>query len=83
MTPDGRVIVVEMLITDHGPPSPAPLLDLDMRVMLTGERTAEEFAALFASTGLKLHSVTAHAVSFCGARGAMPVLAFSTEAHNT
>jgi O-methyltransferase domain/Dimerisation domain len=59
MTSDGRVVVVEMLITDQGPPSPAPLLDLDMLVMLTGkERTAEEFAALFASAGLKLYSVT-------------------------
>lgn len=59
MVPDGRVVVVEMLITDKGPPSPAPLLDLNMLVMLTGkERTTEEFAALFAKAGLKLHSVT-------------------------
>ncbi len=59
MTPDGRVVVAEMLITDKGPPSPAPLLDLNMLVMLTGkERTTEEFAALFAQSGLKFHSVT-------------------------
>lgn len=38
---------------------PAPLLDLNMLVMLTGkERTAEDFAALFARAGLKLHAVT-------------------------
>jgi O-methyltransferase domain/Dimerisation domain len=55
----GRVVVVEMLITDKGPPSPVALLDLNMLVMLTGkERTAEDFAALFAKAGLKLHSVT-------------------------
>lgn len=59
MVRDGRVVVVEMLITDNGPPSPAPLLDLNMLVMLTGkERTNEDFAALFAKAGLKLHAVT-------------------------
>jgi O-methyltransferase domain/Dimerisation domain len=59
MALDGRVVVVEMLITDKGPPSPAPLLDLNMLVMLTGkERTTEDFAALFAKAGLKLHAVT-------------------------
>jgi len=59
MSPDARVVVVEMLITDQGPPSPAPLLDLNMLVMLTGkERTADEFGALFAKAGLKLSGVT-------------------------
>jgi hypothetical protein len=59
MAPDGRVVVVEMLITDGGPPSPAPLLDLNMLVMLTGkERTAAEFGALFAKAGLALSGVT-------------------------
>ncbi len=59
MAQDGRVVVVEMLIIDKGPPSPAPLLDLNMLVMLTGkERTTEEFAALFEQAGLKFHAVT-------------------------
>jgi len=59
MVLDGRVVVVEMLITDKGPPSDAPLVDLNMLVMLTGkERTTDEFAALFAKAGLKLHAVT-------------------------
>ena len=59
MVPDGKVAVVEMLIAEGGPPSPAPLLDLNMLVMLTGrERTAEEFGALFAKGGLKLSGVT-------------------------
>ena len=56
---DGRLVVVEMLITDKGPPSPAPLLDVNMLVMHTGkERTSDDFAALFAQAGLKLHAVT-------------------------
>jgi hypothetical protein len=59
MTPDARVVVVEMIINDQGPPSPAPLLDLNMLVMLTGkERTADEISALFAKAGLKLSGVT-------------------------
>ena len=59
MAPSARVVVVEMLITSSGPPSPAPLLDLNMLVMLTGkERTADEFGALFAKAGLALKSVT-------------------------
>lgn len=59
MAPGGRVLVVEMLISDQGPPSPAPLLDLNMLVMLSGkERTADEFGALFAKAGLVLHAVT-------------------------
>jgi hypothetical protein len=59
MTPEARVVVVEMLIDEKGPPSPAPLLDLNMLVMLTGrERIAEEFGALFAKAGLRLAGVT-------------------------
>jgi hypothetical protein len=59
MAADARVVVAEMLITDQGPPSPAPLLDLNMLVMLTGkERTAAEFGALFAKAGLVLAGVT-------------------------
>ncbi len=59
MAPDGRVVVVEMLIAEGGPPSPAPLLDLNMLVNVNGkERTADEFAALFAKAGLALTSVT-------------------------
>jgi len=59
MAPNARVVVVEMLITSGGPPSPAPLLDLNMLVLLTGkERSADEFGALFAKAGLALKSVT-------------------------
>jgi O-methyltransferase domain/Dimerisation domain len=59
MPAGARLVVVEMLISDQGPPSPAPLLDLNMLVMLTGrERTAEDFGALFAKAGLTLAGVT-------------------------
>jgi hypothetical protein len=45
--------------TIRAPPSPAPLLDFNMLVMLTGkERTADEISALFAKAGLKLSGVT-------------------------
>ena len=59
MATDARVVVVEMLIGAGGPPSPAPLVDLNMLVLLGGkERTADEFGALFARAGLALTSVT-------------------------
>jgi hypothetical protein len=59
MAADAKVVVVEMPIVPEGPPSPAPLLDLNMLVMLTGkERTPDEYAALFARAGLRLSGVT-------------------------
>jgi hypothetical protein len=65
MAPNGRVVAIEMPIVDGGPPSPAPLLDVNMLVMLTGkERTPDEYAALFAASGLKLTSVTPTASPF-------------------
>jgi hypothetical protein len=58
MAAEGRVVVVEMPINSGGPPSPAPLLDLNMLVMLTGkERTPDEYGALFARAGLRLSAV--------------------------
>jgi SAM-dependent methyltransferase len=55
MKPGGRVVAVEMIIDEAGPPSPAPLLDLNMLVMLTGrERTADEFRTLFSRAELQL-----------------------------
>lgn len=59
MAPGAKVVVVEMVIDETGKPSPAPLMDLNMLVMLTGrERTAAEYGALFERAGLKLSSVT-------------------------
>jgi hypothetical protein len=58
MAPDGRIVVVEMVIDPDGPPSPAALLDLNMLVMLTGrERSIVEFEALFRRAGLRLAKV--------------------------
>jgi hypothetical protein len=58
-SPNAKVVVAEMVIGGKGPPSPAPLLDLNMLVMAGGkERTVEEFGKLFEAAGLKLAGVT-------------------------
>ncbi len=50
----GKVLVVEMVVSEDGKPSPAHLMDINMLVMLTGrERTATEYGALFKAAGLK------------------------------
>jgi hypothetical protein len=60
ITPDGKLLVIEMTIPDDNRPSPAQLLDLNMLVMTGGrERTAEEFAALFAASGFALERIVA------------------------
>ncbi len=49
----GRVLVVEMVISEDGTPSPAHLMDVNMLVLLPGkERTATEYSKLFAAAGL-------------------------------
>lgn len=54
----GRVLVVEMVVSEDGTPSPAHLMDVNMLVLLPGkERTATEYARLFAAAGLKLGRV--------------------------
>lgn len=56
----GRVLVVEMVISEDGSPSPAHLMDVNMLVLLPGkERTATEYGKLFAAAGLKLERVHA------------------------
>jgi hypothetical protein len=52
----GRVFVVEMVVPDGHEPAPAKMLDIEMLVCTRGgrERTASEFARLFASAGLSL-----------------------------
>jgi hypothetical protein len=55
MTPNGRVLVIEMVIPDDGRPTPAQLIDLNMLVMLPGrERTAREYGDLLVKAGLRL-----------------------------
>ena len=56
MAPEGRVLVVELVMPDGPAPHPAKLMDLNMLALTEGgkERTEEEYAALFASAGLEL-----------------------------
>jgi len=55
MPTTARLLVVELLIDDQGPVTPAPFVDLNMLVMLAGrERTLPEFEALFARANLQL-----------------------------
>lgn len=72
---DGRIIVVEMIIDDQGPPSPAPLLDLNMLVMHTGrERTIPDFEVLFRRAGLRLaaHKPTPSPFALLEVRASLP-----------
>lgn len=65
MAPEGRLVVIELMIDGQGPPSPAPLMDLNMMVMLTGrERTRDEYANLFEKAGLSLTQVVPTASPF-------------------
>jgi hypothetical protein len=55
MLPGGRAAVVEQLLGDIGEPGPAPLMDVNMMVMLAGrERSETEYGQLFAAAGLRL-----------------------------
>jgi len=55
----GRVIVIEMLLEAIGEPGIAPLMDLNMMVMLTGrERTLAEFSGLLKDAGLRFSKST-------------------------
>ena len=52
ITPDGKLLVIEMTIPDDNHPSPAQLLDLNMLVMTGGqERTVSEYGALWRRQG--------------------------------
>src|SRR5258707_12023861 len=49
------VIVIEMLLGEIGEPGPAPFMDLNMMVMLTGrERTLSEYRTLLKQGGFRL-----------------------------
>ena len=55
----GRVVVIEMLLGEIGDPGIAPLMDLNMMVMLTGrERTLVEFSRLLKDAGLRFSKCT-------------------------
>jgi len=60
ITPDGKLLVIEMTIPNDNHPSPAQLLDLNMLVMTGGqERTVSEYGALLAQAGFRLTRVIA------------------------
>src|SRR5260221_14724914 len=55
MRQGGRVIVIEMLLGEIGEPGPAPFMDLNMMVMLTGrERRLSEYRTLLKQGGFRL-----------------------------
>jgi len=57
--PEGRVLVVEMVMPEHAEPHPAKFLDVNMLAMTEGgcERTEAEYAALLAASGLRLATI--------------------------
>jgi len=56
MSPGGKVLTVDAVIPPGNDPYPGKVIDLEMLVMTPGgrERTADEFAALYAMAGLRL-----------------------------
>ena len=59
MRPGGRVVVIENLLGEIGEPGIAPLIDLNMMVLLTGrERTLAEFCGLLKDAGLRFSKST-------------------------
>jgi hypothetical protein len=69
--PDGRMLLVEMVLPADDQPHPARFLDLVMLTMAGGrERTAEEYRWLLAQAGWELTRIipTASAVSIVEAR---------------
>jgi hypothetical protein len=55
LAPGGKVLVMDAVVTAPNQPDPAKWMDINMLAMLRGrERTAEEFAELYRSAGLRL-----------------------------
>jgi hypothetical protein len=66
ITPDGRLLIVEMVLPAGDTPHPGKILDMVMLVMPGGqERTEAEYASLLGKAGFRLNRVvpTASAVS--------------------
>lgn len=58
MPAEGRLLLVEIMVGPANVPEPGKFMDVNMLAMTGGrERTAEEFAALFAQSGFKLGRV--------------------------
>ena len=58
MNPNGKVLIVEMVVPEGNEPSPAKILDVQM-LMFTGgkERTAKEYAELLDKSGFKMTQI--------------------------
>lgn len=70
IAPGGRVLVVEMLVPEDNEPGFVQLMDINMLVMTGGrERTATEYAKLFADSGLRLTRTIATGTPFFIAEG--------------
>jgi DNA-binding Lrp family transcriptional regulator/predicted O-methyltransferase YrrM len=55
IAPAGKLCVIEAVVPPGNTPSPVKFLDINMLVMTGGrERTADEYAALFAASGFRL-----------------------------
>jgi hypothetical protein len=67
LPPRGRVLLCELVVSGEPGPTPAKLLDIEMLVMTVGgkERTEEEFAHLFAASGLRLNRIVPTARPIC------------------
>jgi len=58
LRPRGRVVLIETLLPDDGRPSDAPLMDLNMLVLLPErERTTRQYRELLQAAGLHLDRV--------------------------
>jgi SAM-dependent methyltransferase len=65
LRPQGRVVLVEMVVPDDDRPGWEPLMDLNMLAILPGrERTAREYRDLLDRAGLRLDSITPTATRF-------------------
>ena len=58
LAPQGKLLLVEMVIPADNRPSPAQAMDLNMLVLLGGrERTEEEYRRLFHAAGFRLERI--------------------------
>ena len=59
MAPDGKVLIVDQVVTNRPDGAFAKLMDLEMLVMTPGgrERTDQEFAKLLQTAGLRMTRV--------------------------
>jgi hypothetical protein len=65
IAPNGRLVVIEMVLPGPNEPHVGPLMDLNMMVMTGGlERTEADFAALFDKAGFRLQRRVATASPF-------------------